>query len=393
MLFKIYGKDKAMETITEKIVTIARFPNNRALLLQSRLQGEGIDCFLSHQNLLQAAVSMGVEIKVREVDVERALRLIETYKKDYGSEKEKALRSLKNVRRILVPVDFSKASENALKLALEMADMLKAEIKLFHVYYNPVIDVAPFDTSHSYQINLSNYLHEIEQNARKQMNSVVSELRNKAKTTKNKVKISFSLSNGMPTDEILRMSHYYHPGLIVMGSRGMGNQSEGLIGNVTAKVVAKSEVPVIAIPENFKYVSIKKVKNILFATDFDNYDQIAISRLINLMHPFNATLHCVHISIGVKKSWDKIKMDSLKEFIEKEYGDVPVKFKIIVSDNIINGLECYMRDNKIDVISLTNHSRGLLNSFFTPSVTKMIMKRINRPLFAVKATLESELED
>lgn len=382
-----------METITEKIVTIARFPNNRALLLQSRLQGEGIDCFLSHQNLLQAAVSMGVEIKVREVDVERALRLIETYKKDYGSEKEKALRSLKNVRRILVPVDFSKASENALKLALEMADMLKAEIKLFHVYYNPVIDVAPFDTSHSYQINLSNYLHEIEQNARKQMNSVVSELRNKAKTTKNKVKISFSLSNGMPTDEILRMSHYYHPGLIVMGSRGMGNQSEGLIGNVTAKVVAKSEVPVIAIPENFKYVSIKKVKNILFATDFDNYDQIAISRLINLMHPFNATLHCVHISIGVKKSWDKIKMDSLKEFIEKEYGDVPVKFKIIVSDNIINGLECYMRDNKIDVISLTNHSRGLLNSFFTPSVTKMIMKRINRPLFAVKATLESELED
>lgn len=382
-----------METITEKIVTIARFPNNRALLLQSRLQGEGIDCFLSHQNLLQAAVSMGVEIKVREVDVERAVRLIETYKKDYGSEKEKSLRSLKNVRRILVPIDFSKASENALTLALEMADMLKAELKLFHVYYNPVIDVAPFDTSHSYQINLSNYLHEIEQNARKQMNSVVAELKDRAKNTKNKVKISFALSNGIPIDEIISMTHLYHPGLIIMGSRGMGNQSEGLIGNVTAKVVAKSDVPIIAIPENYKYVSIRKVKNILFATDFDNYDQIAISRLINLLHPFNATLHCVHISIGVKKSWDKIKMDSLKEFIEKEYGDVPVKFKTIVSDNIINGLECYMRDNKIDVISLTNHSRGLLNSFFTPSVTKMIMKRINRPLFAVKATLESELQD
>lgn len=374
-----------METLEEKIVTIARFPNNRALLLQSRLQGEGIDCFLSHQNLLQAAVSQGVEIKVRESDVEKAVRLIEMYKQDAGEEKEKSISKLKSIRRILVPVDFSDASDKALQLALEIADLLKAEIRILHVYYNPVIDVVPFDASHTYQINLNNYLHEIEQNARKQVAHFEAELKNKASTKKNRIRITSSLINGIAQDEIISYSRKYKPGLILMGTRGMGNQSTGLIGNVTAKVVEKSEVPVIAIPEQSEYLSLASIKHVLYATDFDNYDQITIGKLVNLTHQLNPTLHIVHISIGVKKAWDKVKMDSLREFIEKEYPNLPVKYKILVSDDVINGLECYMRDNEIDVIALTNHSRNILNSFFTPSVTKKIMQRINRPLFTVKS--------
>ncbi len=374
-----------METIDEKILTIARFPNNRALLLQSRLQAEGIDCFLSHQNLLQPAVSTGVEIKVRESDIDKALRLIEQYKQERGIQKEKSVKKLKSVRRILVPVDYSNASKKAVKFAVEIADMIKAEVKLLHVFYNPAIDVVPFDTSHAYQINLSNYLHEIEQTARKQMASLVYETRKMAAVSKHKVKVSFSLMNGLAQDEILSMSDKFKPGLIVMGSRGMGNQSGGLIGSVTAKIVSKSEIPVIAIPENSKSIPVRQLKNVLYATDFDNYDQVALSKLINLMHPFNATLHIVHISIGSKKSWDKMKMDSLKKFIKEEYEHFPIKCKILVGDDIINGLETYMRDNTVDVIALTNHSRGILQSLFAPSVTKMIMHRISRPLMVFKA--------
>lgn len=377
-----------METEAEKIVTIARFPNNRALLLQSSLQAEGIDCFLSHQNLLQAAVSTGVEIKVRRSDVEKALRLIEQYKQEQGKQKEKSIKTLRSVRRILVPVDYSEASEKAVDFALDIADTLKAEIKLLHVYYNPILDVAPFDTSHTYQINLSNYLHEIEQNARKQMAALVVEMRKKAALTKNKVKISYTLTNGLAADEILALSNKHHPGIIIMGSRGMGKQSEGLLGSVTAKVVSKSTVPIIAIPESSKSLHIENVKNVLYATDYDNYDEVALSRLINLMHPFSATLHIVHVSIGVKKSWDKIKMDSLKKFIQTEYVKFPAKYKIMISDDVVNGLEIYMRENAIEIIALTNHSRGLINSLFTPSVTKMIMQRINKPMFVFKAGRE-----
>lgn len=375
-----------METIEEKIVTIARYPYNRAILLQSRLLADDIDCFLSHQNLLQPAVSTGVELKVRKSDVEKALRLIDEFKSESGKGKEKALSSIRSIRRILVPIDFSAISHQALNFALDLALLLKSEIKLLHVYYNPVIDIAPYDTGHSYQVNLSHYLHEIEQNARKQIIDLVEATKKKVKDENHKIKITCSLINGLPDEEILNYSKKYKPGLIVMGSRGLGNQSTGMIGSITAKIIKKSNIPIIAIPENSTVINTNKIKNVLYATDYDPYDQIALSKLINLIYPLDVTLHIVHISLGVLKSWDKIKMENLENFLKTEYEKYKIKCKILVSDDIINGLEAYMRDNEVEVIAMTSHSRNLINNFFTPSVTKQVMKRISRPLFVFKAS-------
>lgn len=374
-----------MEPSEEKIIVIARHPNSRALLLQSRLQNEGIDCFLSHQNLLQAAISGGVEIKVRRSDVEKALKVIELSLMEHGLQKESAVKSLRSVRKILVPVDFSEASLKACNFAIGLAGRLKAEIKLLHVYYNPIIDIAPFDTSHAYQINLVNYLHETEQNARRQLVNLVKELKAKSKKTNPDLKISYSLANGLAAEEIVTTSNKYKPGLIVIGTRGIGNQTGGFLGSVTIKLIHKTQIPVLAIPEESRFTGLEKLKNVLYATDFDKSDHLAISRLISLLHPFEVKLHCVHVSIGVKKSWDQFKMDSLKSFLTNEHPKFPLTFDIVVSDDVINGLETYIRNNSIDVISVNNHDRSLLSSFFTPSITKKVLARINKPLFVFKA--------
>lgn len=374
-----------MDTSDEKVIVIARHSNARALLLKSRLEAEGIDCFLSHQNLLQAAVSGGVEIKVRRSDVEKALRVIEYSKEEHGTQKEASVNSLRSVRKILVPVDFSDASLRACSFALGLAGKLKAEIKLIHVYYNPVLDIAPFDTSHAYQINLVNYLHESEQNARHQLVKLAKDLKQQVKTTNPDLKISTSLSNGLAAEEIASAASKFKPGLIIIGTRGIGNQTGGFLGSVTAKLIEKTKTPILAIPEHSRFTSLDKIKHVMYATDFDPSDHLAISRLINLLHPFNVSLHCVHISVGIKKSWDKVKMEGLNTFLKKEYKKYPVQCEIIVSDDIINGMEAYIRDNNIDVIALNNHNRGLLSSFFTPSITRKVLNRISKPLFIFKA--------
>ncbi|MBK9355886.1 MAG: universal stress protein [Bacteroidales bacterium] len=374
-----------MDTSDEKVIVIARYSNSRALLLKSRLEAEGIDCFLAHQNILQAAVSGGVEIKVRRSDVEKALRVIESSKEEHGKQKEDSVKSLRSVRKILVPVDFSDASFRACSFALGLAGKLKAEIKLIHVYYNPVLDIAPFDTSHAYQINLVNYLHESEQNARHQLVKLAKDLKQQVKGSNPDLKISTSLSNGLAAEEIALAANRFRPGLIILGTRGIGNQTGGFLGSVTAKVIEKTKTPVLAIPENSRFSSLEKIKHVMYATDFDQSDHLAISRLIGLLHPFNVSLHCVHISVGVKKSWDKVKMEGLNAFLAKEYKKYPVKCEIIVSDDVINGMETYIRENGIDVIALTNHNRSLLSSFFTPSITKKVLNRISKPLFIFKA--------
>lgn len=374
-----------MENQDEKIIIIARYTNSRALLLQSRLMAEGIECFLAHENLLQGAFSSGVELKVKKSDVEKALRIIESYKSESGSQKEQSLKVLRSIRKILVPVDFSEASMKSCTYAIGLAGKLKAEIKLLHVYYNPVIDMAPFDTSHAYQINLINYLHEAEQHARHQLVQLSKELKNTVKKNKSNIKITYSLANGIAADEIIEASKKFKPGLIILGSQGIGHQSGSLLGSVTAKIIGKTSAPVLAIPENSKFTGFDNLKNILYATDFDSTDHLALSKLINMLHPFDVNLFVAHISIGIKKPWQKVKMDGLKQTISKEFKNEKVQYDIIVSDDLINGLEMYMRNNAIDAIALTNHNRSVLARFFTPSITKMLLSRVNKPLLVFKS--------
>ena len=99
-----------------------------------------------------------------------------------------------------------------------------------------------------------------------------------------------------------------------------------------------------------------------------------------MLHPFDVNLFVAHISIGVKKPWQKVKMDSLKQTIDNEFKNEKVEYDIIVSDDVINGLEMYMRNNSIDAIALTSHNRSVLARFFTPSITKILLSRINKPL-------------
>ena len=374
-----------MENQDEKIMVIARYPNSRALLLQSRLIAEGIDCFLAHENLLQGAFSTGVELKVKKSDVEKALRIIENYKYESGPEKEVSLKTIRSVRKILVPVDFSEASMKACTYALGLATKLKAEIKLLHVYYNPIIDMAPFDTSHAYQINLINYLHEAEQLARHQLVQLSKDLKDQVKKNKANTKITYSLANGIAAEEIIEASLSYKPGLIILGSQGIGHQSGSLLGSVTAKIIGKTNAPILAIPENSKFTGFENLKNILYATDFDSTDHLSISKLINMLHPFDVNLFVAHISIGVRKPWQKVKMDSLKQTLSHEFKNEKIQYDIIVSDDVINGLEMYMRNNSIDAIALTSHNRSVLARFFTPSITKMLLSRVNKPLLVFRS--------
>ena len=52
-----------------------------------RFEAEGIECFLSNINLVQADVSAGVKVKINEKDAGRAYKIIEEVKDEYGKEK------------------------------------------------------------------------------------------------------------------------------------------------------------------------------------------------------------------------------------------------------------------------------------------------------------------
>ena len=100
----------------------------------------------------------------------------------------------------------------------------------------------------------------------------------KAKVTSGEfpdIKYTCVLREGIPEEEILRYSKENRPRIIIMGTRGKNQKDIDLIGSVTAEVIERSRVPVLAIPENTPFKEFNAVKRIAFITNFDQRDLIA----------------------------------------------------------------------------------------------------------------------
>jgi len=372
-----------MKSLTERIITVGTFPYSRALLLQIQLETEGIDCFLVAKESLQPIRS--ADLRVQQADVAKAMKIIDQSIKFSGSAKEKAVRNIGVVRRILVPVDFSNLSLHACRFAISLAQKYKAEVKLLYFFYNPAIDITPYDERYSYQVKLSNNLLEIEKNARTSMVKLEQKLRSWCDYERiTEVKLSAGFANGEASDEILAYSKKYRPAIIIMGTRGLTKGTHPL-GRVTTKISENALVPVLALPDG-SVTKFSELKNLLYATDFDPSDYSALNRLLHVISPLEIQLHCIHVSVGYKKPWDPVKMDELKQHLAHEYADNNVKFEVIVSDNIVYGIETYIRNNAIDAIAVITHKRGTLEKMFAPSITKKIFSETGKPLFVFHAS-------
>ena len=367
-----------MQLIKERIITVGHFAWSRALLLQIILQDNGIDCFMVSKDTV---LSRGyVDLRVQEKDLENALKILDIASRDAGSAKEHAIRKIQVVRRIMVPVDFSDYSFNACRFAISLAARYKAEVKLVHVFYNPAMDVSPYADHYSYQIKLVESLREIEKSARENMLKLEHKLNLWCiKENVSHVRISTKLINGYSTDELLEYSDKYKPALIVMGTRGLTRDNYKAFGRVVNKVIENSTVPVLALPSG-TITTIGEIKSLMYATDLDPSDYSALNRLIQMLRPFKIKIHCVHICFVEKKPWDTVKLNELKAHLLSEYKGVNISFNNIISDNILNGLETYIRENNIDALAVTTHKRNLLEKMFIPSVSRKIYSETGKPL-------------
>jgi nucleotide-binding universal stress UspA family protein len=370
----------------DKLTTIAYHTYSRALLLQSQLEAAGIECFLTNVNVVQPSVGGGVRLKVRKKNVEKALRIIEKFHAASGRGKEKIVKQMHSVRRILMPVDFSDYSLNACRYAIGLGAKFKAEVKLVHAFFKPAMEMPTYEGAHMYQVNFDKYFEEIEIRAKRQLNELVEELNTYIrKKNLGPVKLSAVTVNGFAEEAILEVHEKYEPGIVIMGTHGIGEQTEGIFGSVTSRLIDRLNVPLLTIPAAATYQGIGKIRNILYATDFDDSDYTAINKLVNLIRPFDMKLHCVHVSIGRKKPWDPVKMDSMRDYLKEEYPGQRAKCSIMVSDDILNGLETYMRNNNISIVTFNTHKRSLFTQLFTPSITRKALSRFNKPVFIFRS--------
>lgn len=144
---------------------------------------------------------------------------------------------MKDFTTILVAVDFSESSNNAFKLALNMANKYSAKLILLHVINEPV-DLRGFYVPH---ISFEKLEEEIEQGAKKLMESFCRQ------HLGNYENYETVIVPGLPYEKIIQQAQELTADLIILGTHGRTGLDHVLFGSTAEKVVRKSPLPVLTV--------------------------------------------------------------------------------------------------------------------------------------------------
>lgn len=145
------------------------------------------------------------------------------------------------LKRILVPVDFSSASKNALELALDFARTFGASVDVLHVWEIPLYIVPetlvtmPGRTGQS----LEEFTHE---RAEEEMKDFLAPI-----PPENDLKVSHRIIRGEPWRTIVEIARSEGQDLIIMGTHGRRGLEHFLMGSVTEKVLRHAPCPVLTV--------------------------------------------------------------------------------------------------------------------------------------------------
>jgi nucleotide-binding universal stress UspA family protein len=255
---------------------------------------------------------------------------------------------------------------------------------LLHVYFTPIYTTSlPYGDVFNYQLTDDENVKNILQKVHADLNTLSDKV--KAKVASGEfpnVKYSCVLREGIPEEEILRYSKEYRPRIVIMGTRGKNQKDIDLIGSVTAEVIERSRVPVLAIPENTPFKQLAEAKRIAFITNFDQRDLIAFDSLIAALKPFHFSVSLIHLS-DVKDTWNEIKLGGIKEYFQKQYPDLEIHYDVVMNDDFLNSLDNYIKTNHIDIITLTTYKRNIFSRLFNPGIARKMIFHSDTPLLVI----------
>ena len=142
-----------------------------------------------------------------------------------------------NIRRILVPIDFSEHSKNALKYAVPFAQQFKASIDLIYVV-EPTIYPADFSFG---QIGFPNVEEELRTRGIVELENLIT------KEIAGRVVSRKTVRTGKPFYEINQYALEENISLIIIATHGHTVMEQILFGSTAEKVVRKAPCPVLVV--------------------------------------------------------------------------------------------------------------------------------------------------
>lgn len=260
---------------------------------------------------------------------------------------------------ILVPIDFSETSDNALLYAVNIANVLSADIVLIHVnsipVYNNEYNIVAYPINDSVEFSLE-------------------QLKEKAELLKKDNVFLGNVSCYVETGELKTVVESYisnkNIDLLIMGITGHETKlGQVFIGSNAITVSRESKIPVFIIPKTCSYT---EIKNIAYASEYDVHitEQTGLIQIKNIASMFNANLSVLHV-IPDNHLIDEVESET-DLFVEQKLENTNHKTFILSEDRASTALLDFIKIHDADIIVLEQKKHSFMHNLLYPSTTREV---------------------
>jgi nucleotide-binding universal stress UspA family protein len=274
------------------------------------------------------------------------------------------------MKKILIPCDFSDASENALNYAVEMAQYLSAGLVLLHInqipVMNPEVGFAPFSLA----------------DANKDSLDALKNLAQKIKITHPLIgPIDYYSEVGNVAGVIEDFDKRLDVDLIIMGITGHGSSlAKTLLGSSSVEVAKETNTPVLIVPPDVRF---HKILRLAYACEYDPdmTQSKSLTKVTYFNTLFSSELFVVHVvEKGHELDPGEIGNDN---YLERFLDNSTHRTFVLNENKVSEALLTFMKNNAIDLIVVEPKKHSFLHKLFSESVTSELAFNSPVPVLTV----------
>ena len=273
------------------------------------------------------------------------------------------------MKKILVPTDFSKEAENALKVAAQLANKYGSEIYLLHMLEIPLQEIDAVST----HTELPEAMFFMKM-AHQKFEAILESDYLKGIVVHETVKTDSTFSN------IIDVCHEHDVDMIIMGSHGASGFKEMFVGSNAEKVVRTSDIPVLVIKNEHPDFS---VDDFVFASDFKKDNKETYKQATEFAMAFGANIHLLMVNTANNFTTTKKANERINDFI-KDYSFKNYTVNIYNDESVEKGILNFSRDIDADLIGISTHGRQGIAHFFNGSISEDLVNHAKRPVITFK---------
>lgn len=280
------------------------------------------------------------------------------------------------VKRILIPTDFSETANLALQHAAHLASLTDAEIILLHVVSTFAfrVNLPEADVDESQNARLSGAIQE-------KLQSIA-----KALSAKHGIQVHTRVAYGRIREEVVKVAEDQDADIVILGTHGVSGIREFFMGSNAFRIVSEAGCPVLSVQESAQQIGFSRIV-VPIDNSFHSREKLGIS--VRLAATYGAHLHICGLRSHDHDDQDlnarfKMKMKQVEDFLKEKEASYDIT--TVFCSNIAKATMDFATEKGADLIIIMNEQEINSTGFFMGAYAQQIVNHSKIPVLSIRPT-------